>query len=58
MKFRPSNFSKAELDHNTSSDPFQNVLPNEKTSFKETYDYNTQPETAPKAEFAYGKTGK
>lgn len=60
MKFRPSNFSPVELDHNTSPDPFQHVVPNQKTTFREVsaLDHVDQEVTAFKAEFAYPGTNK
>lgn len=60
MKFRPSNFSAVEMDHNTSSDPFQHVLPNSKTTFRtrEALDHVDQEVTAVKPVFEYPGTDK
>jgi hypothetical protein len=60
MKYRPSNFSKVELDHNTNPDPFQHVLPNEKTTFREmsALDHEDVSGNMMKPEFAYKGTNK
>ena len=61
MKFRPSNFSNVELDHNTSPDPFQHALPNQKTTFRtrtETVNDNNKDEKMQMPTFAYKGTDK
>lgn len=61
MKFRPSNFSKIELDHNTDPNPFQNVMPVQKTTFRtrtETVDDNNADQKLETPVFAYKGTDK